>query len=480
MQDSFWVYATWVYVIGEWVIRIVMTPVVMRRRTPTSTLAWLTVIYFLPWIGIFVYGLIGGTWLGAKRAQERGPIRDDVRQFASPALASAPVGNPPLDKQHLDLVELGDRISGLEITGGNAMELIADSRDFIARLCAEIDHAESTVHLLYYIFADDESGRQVIDALRRASERGVRCRVLVDAAASKDFLRRKRGHFESTDVDVAGALPVSPLRAFFERMDIRNHRKLAIIDGRVAYAGSQNLINADYGGRKVGVWRDLTARIDGPAVIQLQEVFLAGWRAETGHDGDESISFPTARTEGGCWMQVIPTGPGLATESFRNMVVASIHEANSRIIITSPYLAPDEPTLLALRLAALKGVQVDLVVPERSDQRLAGAAARAFYEDLLEAGVRIHLFRNGLLHAKTITVDDSFAMVGSGNFDIRSFLLNFELNVFVYGLEATESVRAQQLRYIKECRVLSREEWALRPRPLRFIDSLAQLFSPLL
>ncbi|MEC9374653.1 MAG: phospholipase D-like domain-containing protein, partial [Planctomycetota bacterium] len=281
-------------------------------------------------------------------------------------------------------------------------------------------------------------------------------------------------------VDGRAALPVTPLRRQLERMDLRNHRKLAVIDARAALTGSQNIVNADYGQTRVGAWRDMTVLVRGPVIAQLQAIFRADWHFETGEViGQEEIDEDwTPRGE--IAVQAAPSGPTYGTDAAHRLIVAAVQEANERLIITSPYFVPDEAFILAIELAVLRGVQVDLVVPERANHPLVQAAGRAFYGTILEAGARIHLHQTGLLHAKTLSVDDAFALVGSANFDIRSFFLNFELNLLLYGRQAAEALRKRQMEYIAESRLLSKDVWLKRPGWRRTADDLAKLCSPLL
>jgi cardiolipin synthase len=319
----------------------------------------------------------------------------------------------------------------------------------------------------------------VADALARAAARGVHCRLLVDAVGSKRMLRRLAPELRRKGVRVHAMLPVHLLRWAVARLDLRNHRKLVIIDGRIAYAGSQNVVDEDYGRRNM-VWHDIMVRVTGPVVHSLQAVFLADFYAARDEVVEDESVFPTLDTPGDTVLQALPSGPNYPTESYQRMVVAAIHAAKRGIIITTPYFVPDEATLQALQTAVLRGVAVDVIMPRRSDQVLVGAASRAYYEPLLEAGVRVHLYDRGLLHAKTISFDDAIAFIGSSNFDIRSFALNFELNLALYGPEATRALREKQLRYLNDASQLDLEVWRERAWFREMTQRLAALLSPLL
>lgn len=466
----------------EWALRLLMVPVILRRRlSPQTSLAWLAVVFFIPVVGVVLYLLLGDARLGRRRVQGYARVGALTRTAARMAMIDAQKLRPDLGDELTPVILQAERISGNPIVGGNHVELLPDTDGMIDRLIADLDAATHHVHLIYYIFRNDGIGQRVCAALRRASGRGVEARLLVDAVASRPFLR---GTFcrqlREAGVDVRAALPVAPLRRSFARIDLRNHRKLAVVDGRVALAGSQNIVDADYGHKKAGMWIDLSARYTGPIVHQFQLVFLSDWAFETDQELKDDRLFPDLEPTGDIAAQCVPTGPTHDGETFRRVLLASLAAARRKIIITSPYLVPDEPTLLALTMAADRGVDVQIVMPYRSDHPLVDAAGRAYLTDLLEAGVTLHRFKPGMLHAKTLTVDDAFALIGSANMDIRSFQLNFELNTLLYGPQVTAELRFAQQGYIRDSEPLSLDQWNARPILQRYADEAAALLSPLL
>lgn len=467
----------------EWTIRIVMVPVVLRRRfAPVTSLAWLSIIFFLPAVGLVLYLLVGVSYLGRRRARWHRAVVGAARRPDRMAEMRSFSFRPEVLPAQENMIVQAERISGNPIVGGNSVELIHEADDVAARIAADIDAATDHVHLLYYIFWPDKNGKVVAEALQRAAKRGVTCRLLADSSGSRPLFRNVMlQDLRSAGVKVQAALPVTPWRRKLARLDLRNHRKIAIIDGRTGYTGSHNVVVEDYGSsRRAGRWVDLTGRFQGPVVAQLQMVFLDDWAYETGDYLQEQSLFPPLRATAQVAAQVVPTGPNHEAETFRRVLVAALNAAHRKIIITTPYLVPDEPTTLALAMAADRGVQVIVVVPERSDHPLVEAAARWYFEQLLDAGVEIHHYCDGMLHAKTITVDDAFALLGSANIDIRSFYLNFELSVLLYGQEITARLRASQERYLKSCTQLSLETWRQRPALSKYVESAAALFSPLL
>ncbi|MBL0922688.1 MAG: cardiolipin synthase, partial [Phycisphaerales bacterium] len=317
--------------------------------------------------------------------------------------------------------------------------------------------------------------------------RGVRCRVLVDAVGSRPFLRSDLcAAMRRAGVLVCEALPVNPLRMLLARVDLRNHRKIVVIDHRIGYTGSHNLAEADFLSKKkprAGDWVDASVRLEGPAVGALQAVFLGDWLLDS-VEPDEEVERLARRApvevEGGSVAQLIPSGPDRESGAVQQAMLALIYAADRELILTTPYFVPDESTRAALCIAARRGVRTTVVVPAHPDARLVAAASRAFFQELLDAGVRIRRFRKGLLHAKTFTIDGEIAVITSVNMDMRSFFLNFESTLVVYDRRFAEELRRAQHGYMELAPEVSAGEWAHRPLVNRFVDNIAQLAAPLL
>ncbi len=465
--------------LSEWLLRIVMLVVVTRRREPASAMAWLLVIFFIPWLGLVLYWLIGENRLPRRRIEAREDARERLREVARRFERHPNVVRPELGPEAVTAVALAERLGDMPILGGNAVALLADTDEVIDRLIADMDAARHHIHLEFYIYAVDATGRRVAEALRRAARRGVACRLLVDAVGARRMLKRLAPELMQDGVEVCAALPVGLFRRRVARIDLRNHRKIAVIDGRIGYAGSQNIVSADYGHKDLA-WEDMMVRLLGPSVLELQAVFVTDWYSESGVFLDEKSTFPVPEVAGAIPVQAIPSGPTFSTENFQRFVVAALYTAREHVVITTPYFVPDRPLMQALEVAVLRGVRVDLIVPRRSDQRIVAAASRAYYDDLLEAGVRLHLYDRGLLHSKTMRIDDRFAIIGSDNLDIRSFELNFELSLLFYCREVTEQLRAKQDAYLEGAFELTQQRWAQSPAWKRLAYDIAKLMSPLL
>ena len=294
---------------------------IRRKSQPAVCLAWLTIIFLVPFVGLAAYLLIGEIRLGARRIRRHAREVDVVAKADRPDIQLRHIVQPEIEKTQQVILHVAAELGGLPVLGGNSAELLAETDPVIDRLVQDIDRARHHVHLLFYIFAADEVGERVVAALVRARSRGVRCRLLADAVGSRKFLRTLAPKLTGQGIEVVPALPVNPVRRLFARLDLRNHRKLAVIDGRVAYTGSQNVVRPDYGKKGVGEWRDLMVRLVGPSVSQLQAVFLEDWEFETGQSIDDPEYFPAPEAQGPVALQVVPSGPNHPTRVLRDLAV---------------------------------------------------------------------------------------------------------------------------------------------------------------
>ncbi len=470
------------YLVGGWVFRLVMIPVVARRHRPFVALSWLAPIFLFPVVGTVLYFWLSryGLQRGAERHRAvRRRVETDDRLREQDRFASDDV--PP---EQEDLVRLASRLStrrlgGFPILDGNRLDLLSEPGEAIDRLIGEIDAARETAHLLFYHFAVDRTGRRVADALARAAARGVTCRLMIDDWMSSDMDDELRPWLEERGVRVCPVLPVSLLHRPLQRLDVRNHRKIAVLDARVAMTGSDNIHDPGYE-LEEGVWHQLSVRIEGPAVLQLQMLFVEDWYFATDELLDGRTIFPEPAAAGDVTVQTVPGGPSYDENLLQHVYVQVLAEAQERVVVVTPYFVPDEPTTLALRLAALRGVRVDLIVPEESDERLTDLAGHACYQGLLDMGVRIHRHTSGLLHTKAIAVDDAFCLIGTANFDRRSLFLNYELMLLIFHREFTVRVRDRLLAYLDDCREIDPEEWRARPEPRQVLEHTVRLLSPVL
>lgn len=416
---------------------VVIATILRRRKEPAAMMAWILVILLLPFLGIILYFAIGDPRISRqirKRRASRGDLsRKLVQSDRATALHAFSAADAASGSPLEDVVSIATRLGGHPPTRGNDVTAYFEADATYLALRLAIEAARSHVNMQYYIFQPDDTGRLFRDLLIRKAREGVRCRLLLDGVGSwslsDDFLQP----LEAAGVETAFFLPVR-LQSRRIHLNLRNHRKLVVIDGQAAFTGSQN-IGDEYLGRKqkYGPWRDTHLRIDGPAAAQLQEVFLEDWYFATQRDltGQEARVEAAAGSDGRV-VQVVPSGPDRPSHLLHLVLLAAVSAARRSICITTPYFVPDTTMILALQAAAIRGVRVQLLIPSRSDNRVVLWAGRSYYGELLESGVEIYEFERAMLHSKVMVVDEQWAMVGSANMDVRSFRLNFELTTLLY------------------------------------------------
>ncbi|MHC4947239.1 MAG: cardiolipin synthase [Planctomycetota bacterium] len=468
----------------EFGVRLTMVAVILlRRRTvPTARIAWIVVILAVPVLGIVGYLAVGDVRLGRRRVARHREITQRVEAAAERLARPGGSGYGAIPEVYRSLATLAESVGHNQVRAGNRLQLLSDTDLFVQSLVEDIDAARTDCHLSYYVFLDDHSGKRVAAALTRAAARGVACRLLVDAVGSRAFARSPaRRRLEETGVRVVEALPANPVRMLFARMDIRNHRKLAIIDGTVGYAGSHNLADAEFAIKpKYAPWVDVTVRMQGPVVRDLQILFIEDWFLDTDESLESLLEREPEPVAGGVPAQFMGTGPNSFNEALRQLSQAAFHAAREELILTTPYYVPDEATASALHTAARRGVETRLIVPARNDSPLVAAASRGFYESLLDAGVRIHEYRPGLLHAKTFTLDRDLALITTANLDRRSFELNFEASLVVYDTDFASELRFLQRAYVADSTTVDGPRWRRRRWPARLWHNTAGMLSPLL
>jgi cardiolipin synthase len=466
------------YYASEWVIRLAMLVVIPFRRPPASANAWLLLVFFQPWIGLALYLFIGRPELPRWRTQKLLKLRPEMEAIATRLREHPNVFHPVLDPRLMEGERLAENLSLLPVLGGNSAELLADYAGSIQRLVADIEAARDHVHLLYYIFADDATGHVVTEALARAVKRGVTCRVLIDALGARRALRTLLPKLDAAGVKAHRVLPAGLLRLWGARVDLRNHRKIAVIDGRIGYTGSQNLVDSTF--KKGIVYEELVVRVTGPVVLGLQFVFVSDWYLETDELLDTPALFPIPDVTGDVPAQPLPASPNWGPAAIQRVVVALIHGARERVVITTPYFVPDSALLQALQTAVLRGVEVHLVVSRQADQMLVSLAQRSYYAQLLDAGVQVHRYSKAFLHAKHLSIDGEVALIGSSNMDIRSFLLNAEIALLFYDRDVAARLRREQERYFAGSELLDPQTWRQRPFLSKVAENTARLMSALL
>jgi cardiolipin synthase len=469
----------------DFVIRIAAIIIVPRNRRPSSALAWLLAIFFIPFIGVILFLLIGSPRLGRKRRRRQREINEFI------------IGSTEgIDKVRHDkawpawldsIVELNRNLGAMPLVGGNTAAIQIDYEKNILDIAADIDKAERFVHVEFYILSSDPVTEPVFVAMERAVQRGVTVRVLFDHVAAMRTVGYKKTKKRLTAIGVEWnlMLPFLPLEGKYERPDLRNHRKLVVIDGVVGWMGSQNLIDSSYLKKtniKRGLhWKDAMVRLQGPIVAGLNAIFITDWYSET----DvlltrEAEPLEAQHVPDTLDCQIVPSGPGFSSENNLRLFLALMYSAQEQIIITSPYFVPDESLMYAITSACQRGVRVELFVSEIGDQALVYHAQRSYYEALLRAGVIVWLYKAPtILHSKHMSIDDEVAVIGSSNMDMRSFSLNLEVSMMVRGRSFVKQMRDVEKAYREDSRALTLEEWKRQPLRSTVLDGLARLTSSL-
>jgi cardiolipin synthase len=463
-------------------IQVVLAALVLLRppRRQSSALAWILVILVVPaGLGAVAFLLFGEVHIDRRRRRRHREIVDRVHRTTTAHWAE--VRPPDLADRLKPVVGLAYRVAETDPRGGNEVQLIADSEAFGEALVRDIDDARQHCHVLTYTFLTDSIGRRLAGALLRAAERGVECRLLVDAVGSATFLdSRLRRELARGGVQVVAALPTR-IRFSNARIDVRNHRKIAVIDGQIGYTGSHNVAEAAFAIKpKFAPWVDATVRIAGPVVRDLQELFVQDWYMDTDESLEQVLRIAPREREHGIALQVMGTGPSSRNDALIQLIQTAFHMAREELILTTPYFVPGEGTIDAMTTGAMRGVRTQLVVPQRNDSFLVGAASRSYYEPLLDAGVEIYEYTRGLLHAKTITVDRNAALVSTANLDRRSFELNFEVSLAVYDSDFASQIRFLQRSYIEDSVRIDPSQWLERGWMKRIAQNAAGALAPIL
>lgn len=465
-------------------IRTTAIIVIPRNRRPTSAMAWLLAIFFIPYVGVFLFLLIGNPRLPRARRRKQ----DQINQYIAETSENLHFGTlrPDAPEWFDPLVQMNQKMGAMPLSGDNGAHLISDYQESLDAMAYAIRGARTYVHVEFYILQSDAATDNFFRALEEVAAKGVEVRVLLDHWANrwKPRYRKTIARLNAMGADWHLMLPVQPFKGHMQRPDLRNHRKLLVIDGRVAFLGSQNVTDSTYNlprNIKRGLhWVDLMVRVDGPVVASVNAVFLADWYSETGQILADLDITTVEQGTGDLDCQIVPSGPGFRVENNLRLFLGLLYAAKHRIMIVSPYFVPDEALLLAVSTACDRGVTVELFVSEEGDQAVVYHAQRSYYEALLRAGVRIWMYRQPyILHTKSLTVDDEIAVIGSSNMDMRSFGLNLEVSMLVRGEEFVAEMRAVEDGYRALSRELTLEEWMQQPLRSTVLDNLARLTSAL-
>jgi cardiolipin synthase A/B len=465
----------------DMVIRVLAVIYIPRNRRPQTALAWLVLIFVVPVPGIILFWLFGSRRLPRSRRRKQREINKYILETTSGI--DQVDHDEPWPEWLEPIVELNRKLGAMPLVGGNIAKIHTNYVESIEAMTAAVRAAKKYVHAEFYILSFDRTTVPFFEAMREAVERGVTVRVLTDhiAVLRSPGYHRLIHKLKRIGVQWHMMLPVQPLKFKYQRLDLRNHRKILVIDGTVAYTGSQNMVDSTYNKRgniRRGLhWKDFMVRFEGPIVAGINALFITDWYSETDElllrDTPDVAPIARANTVD---CQVVPSGPGFDGENNLRLFNSLVYAATERVIITSPYFVPDDSMLYAITTAAESGLDVQLFASEVGDQPLVYHAQRSYYEALLRAGVRIFLYPTPtVLHAKHFTIDDEVAVIGSSNMDMRSFSLNLEISVMVHGKSFVKELRAVEESYREVSRELTLDEWKRRPRAAAVLDNVARL-----
>lgn len=451
------------------------TVIILQRRSAAATLAWLLALIFLPFIGYIVYRLIGPLRLNRKR------VKRSISKAAVREVMKAQAQLSDDDLEHQQLAHIGIQLGEASPLRAQDVELFFDGNAAYASILRCVANAKHHVHLEYYIWEPDTIGTELRDALIERAKAGVQVRMVVDATGSNNLKKTFFAPLRAAGVHVALFNPIRLRSLRFRRPDFRTHRKIIVCDGRVGFTGGMNITDNHSESRSKNFWRDTHIRITGAAVWPLQRMFMEDWyfAAEELCPVTEE-TFPTPSNDGAHLVQIVGSGPDSSAFAIHKMFFTACNQSTDRLWMTTPYFVPDEALLMAITSAALRDVDVRLLVPKKGDSRLVDLAARSYFPELLEAGVRIYEYEARFIHAKTMVCDNDVAIVGTANLDNRSFRLNFEVAAIVFGDEANTELASAFTRDLDGAREIVRSEFDRQPLKKRLGQASARLISPLL
>ena len=463
-------------------ILVITLRVLSRERgEPASRVAWLLVINVVPFLGVLLYLAFGELSICRHARERMQRLAARLPRQAPGGPGAAPAAPGPGGRA---LFDRAASVNGFAVGGGNRFALAADSNDAIDRLVADIDAARDHVHLLFYIWLPDHNGRRVAEAVERAAARGVACRCLVDGMGSRLLLRDPLwAALAAAGAETAVAFPIHLpfLRRSVARVDIRNHRKIVVIDHDIAHLGSQNCADPEFRVKpRYAPWVDIMLRAEGPVAWQLQQIFVVDWMTHAEQDIAALLDRDLPAGPGRAVAVACGTGPNIDSYAVSDLFQLAAATAHDSLVITTPYFVPTEALVQAIRSAALRGVRVRMILPARNDSLFVALASRSYYLPLLRAGVEIREFRPGLLHAKTVTIDGRMLILGSANMDRRSFELNYENCVVVEDAATAAAVAARQAEWAAQSDPVTlamAEGWS---SPRRILQNLVAIAGPLL
>lgn len=451
-----------------------MIIVISENRNPLKTISWVLVLLLLPLVGLIVYYFFGEDNRKKRLISHKiykkleGPIKEEVEV----SLVQAPA-------KYIGLIEMLNADNDVPLYRGNDVFFYHTGVEKFEALFKAIDEAQDHIHVQYYVYMDDKIGTKLSELLKKKVQEGVEVRLMYDDVGS---WKAKRKFFE--DLEKHGVQVQSFLKVKFKwlasRFNYRNHRKLVVIDGKIGFMGGMNVADRYVDGVSFGIWKDSHIKIEGMAVAGLQTSFLIDWYSSRGEILSQTKYYPKLEAKGNCLIQLPTSGPVGPFKSIHMGVLQAINTAKKSVFIQTPYFIPTDALMLSIQMAAMRGVDVRLMIPQKSDTTLVFVASKSFLSDILDAGGKVLFYQPGFLHSKLMIIDDELTVTGSANMDVRSFEHNFEIDAFIYSKKTCKSAKEIFLKDSADSIEINKEEWEKRGRFNKFKESVMRLFSPLL
>lgn len=469
----------------EWLIRVIMIFVVPRNRNPSSASAWLLLIMLQPTLGTIFFAIFGSPKLPRIRRARQASVDEMTKTELSKLLSSKKsLFEVPHNDDHATIANLANFLGGLPAMGNNTVSLFTDYDKALKVQVDAINNAKDFVHIEYFIVAMDDATEEFFVALESAVKRGVTVRLLFDSLACKVYpnYKKMKRRLDQIGVYWQEMLPINLIPGKnFTRPDLRNHRKIVVVDGKIGFTGSLNMIQKNYHRKDDLYYEEIMVKVSGPVVWQLNNVFRADWYAETDEPLNDLVeSVDVIPSQGKVIAQVLPSGPSHEYDNNLKLYASMIHSAKKEVFIVVPYFVPDESLMTAITSAVQRGVKVTMINSEIIDKLLVGHAQRSFYEELLKVGVKIYLYKKPVfLHTKHVSIDSDAVILGSSNLDIRSFELDLEVSIVLYDKQIVSNMRKIESVYLQRSTEVHLKEWQARPLKLKLLDQLSRLTAAL-
>lgn len=458
-----------------------ITIVLLEYKHPSKTVAWLLISFCVPFIGFVMYYFLAQEYTARRRVRKRWFVEQVMEHLPHLEVINdeKQLSNVQMQEQHR-LFQMIEALSDSPVLGGNRSKVLTNGHDTYQAMLQALRGAKHHIHIEFYILRDDVVGSMFQKLLIEKAKQGVKIRIIVDGVGSLELKKRYIRELEQAGIEFYWFLPVW-LAFFRRRLNYRNHRKIIIVDGRIGFLGGIN-IGEEYIGRneKTGFWRDTHLQIEGNAVYNLQAVFLHDWALASSQRLHDWELFPVQEDLGTEEIKLVSSGPDTSWDAIQELYFGALNNAKERVWIVTPYFIPDPSIQLALKVAAVSGIDVRIIIPEKSDSRIVDWASRSYLEELLQSGVRFYSYQKGFIHSKTIVMDRALACVGTANMDMRSFFSNFELNAVLFDEAAIDRVEEDFILDFNDSVPIHYEQFIKRSRWQKMMEALSRLLSPLL